>query len=226
MPLLTARSLAWRAQVCGEMLYSVAADGPHRDGGICKERPRRPDHVAAALAILCGRPLAAVVRQFAPSDSKLARSHLEVSAARSARPGMSISPTAARRPSPTGSRAWAGTSSSSTSATTTTSEHTPHTHTHTPKTVFFNTTLSRAPTGQRPDGYRLPARPALHLVALILPSLCACTWPQQSTRPLLGIWGSGRIPDRRDFPTPAQWFPLTPCHLACGLRTRSSLLSS
>jgi len=109
------------------------------------------------------------------------------------------------------SRAWAGTSSSSTSATTTTSEHTPHTHTHTPKTVFFNTTLSRAPTGQRPDGYRLPARPALHLVALILPSLRACTWPQQSTRPLLGIWGSGRIPDRRDFPTRAQWFPLTPC---------------
>ena len=40
--------------------------------GICKERPRRPDHVAAALAILCG-----LVRQFAPSDSKLARSNLK-----------------------------------------------------------------------------------------------------------------------------------------------------
>ena len=66
--LLTARSLAWRAQVCGEMLYSVPGDGPHRDGGICKERPRRPDHVAAALAVLCGRPLPAVVRQFAPND--------------------------------------------------------------------------------------------------------------------------------------------------------------
>ena len=132
-------------------------------------------------------------------------------AARSARPGMSISPTAARRPSPTGSRAWAGTSSSST---TTTSEHTPHTHTHTPKTVFFNTTLSRAPTGQRPDAYRLPARPALHLVALILPSLCACTWPQQSTRPLLGIWGSGRIPDRRDFPTPSAVVPSHPLSIS------------
>jgi len=59
------------------MLYSVPGDGPHRDGGICKERPRRPDHVAAALAVLCGRPLPAVARQFAPNDTPAARRDLK-----------------------------------------------------------------------------------------------------------------------------------------------------
>jgi hypothetical protein len=89
--------------------------------------------------------------------------------------------------------------------------------------VFFNTTLSRAPTGQRPDAYRLPARPALHLVALILPSLCACTWPQQSTRPLLGIRGSGRIPDRRDFPTRSAVVPSHPLYQYLVARTRAAM---
>ena len=39
------------------------------------------------------------------------------------------------------------------------------------------------------------------------------TWliyAQQSTRPLLGIWGSGRIPDRRAFPTPSAVVPSHP----------------
>ena len=64
-------------QVCGEMLYSVSVDGPRQRGGICKERPRRPDQVAAALAVLCGRPLFAVVRQLSPNDTRDARKNLK-----------------------------------------------------------------------------------------------------------------------------------------------------
>ena len=157
MPLLTARSLAWRAQVCGEMLYSVAADGPHRDGGICKERPRCPDHVAAALAILCGRLLAAVVRQFAPSDSKLARSNLKRDAELRCSQLTQLEAALARM-------------------TVGVFQHHPLSCSYGPATGWMD-------TGCQPD--RQPG--ALYPVALILPSLCACTWPQQSTRPLLGI---------------------------------------
>ena len=66
-----------RAQVCGLLLSSVDAGSHHAQGRICNRAPSDLGPVAAALVVLCGRPLSAsTVREFAP-DTKSGRSNLK-----------------------------------------------------------------------------------------------------------------------------------------------------
>ena len=69
--------MPWRAQVCGLLLSSVDASSHHAKGRICYRAPYELGPVAAALAVLCGRPLSAsTVSEFAP-DTKKGRSNLK-----------------------------------------------------------------------------------------------------------------------------------------------------
>ena len=57
------------------MLASVpAGGGSHANGSICSRRTKKHDSLVVALAALCGRPLPAIVRQLAPTDTPGSRS--------------------------------------------------------------------------------------------------------------------------------------------------------
>ena len=57
------------------MLASVpAGGGSHANGSICSRRTKKHDSLVVALAALCGRPLPAIVRQLAPTDTPSSRS--------------------------------------------------------------------------------------------------------------------------------------------------------